>query len=134
MSIDPLVLYAFRTELEKEAVFTPNSALRAMKSPNRFIRGAGRLGAEAQGFAATATPGMLDTVSNYPDPAFMISALKGETIRAGARRAAATLSKKRKKLLELGGDWSTFVERNVPELPGATDVISKGLEYLPHIA
>ena len=46
-------LYFFRDELEKEAVLTPNSALKAMRSKNKWVRKAGEMGARIQGSPVT---------------------------------------------------------------------------------
>lgn len=54
-------MYFFRDELEKQAVLTPSSALKAMNNTRpgflgNVIRGAGRAGAKAQEAVAKATP------------------------------------------------------------------------------
>jgi hypothetical protein len=102
-----------------------------MKSKNRFMRGLGRFGAETQGIAAKAAPGINETVANYPEPSFMVGALKGELLRAGAQRWAKALKgQKLRKALDRGGEWGTFIERQVPEVEGLTDLVQQGASAL----
>lgn len=59
----PQTMYFFRDELEKQALFTPASAVKAMKyaKPGMLgdaVRQAGRFGAGVQRFGAAATPAL----------------------------------------------------------------------------
>jgi hypothetical protein len=55
-ALSPEALYFFRDELEKQAVLTPASAMKAIQSPNRVIQALGRGGLKAQDYAMRAAP------------------------------------------------------------------------------
>lgn len=137
-SLSPEALYFFRDELEKQAIFTPTSALRAMNSKNPVVRKAGHLGGMLQNVVAGGTPGIVNTVGAFPEPAFLIGATKGETargalkeavpvVRRGAERVGNTeLGRKAAKAIDRLSELGTFIEREVPGIPGLTDLLMGG--------
>ena len=141
-SLSPEALYFFRDELEKQAIFTPTSALKAMNSKNPVVRKAGHLGGSLQNVVARGTPGMINTVSNYPDPSFMVGAVKGEVARGALKEAVPVVRQKAKELgktktgerpakfLNRLSEWGTFIERETPEIPGLSDAIQQGVSAL----
>lgn len=141
-SLSPEALYFFRDELEKQAIFTPTSALKAMKSKNPVVRKAGHLGGTLQNVVARGTPGIVNTVGNYPDPSFMIGAVKGEVARGALKETVPVvrkrakemgktkLGKKAAKLVDRLSEYGTLIEREVPEVPGLSDAVQQGASAL----
>lgn len=85
-------MYFFRDELEKQAFFTPPSALKAMNYAKpgflgNFIRGAGHAGARAQEVAAGLTRGTSNVLGSsvYGLPVALGTA-KGELANAVMKR------------------------------------------------
>ena len=99
----PQTMYFFRDELEKQALFTPNSASWAMKyaKPGMLgdaVRTAGRFGAEVQNFAAK--PGVREAVdriggSAMYGPIVLGGSIKGELTNLAMKRMKAPVGVRR---------------------------------------
>lgn len=82
--LSPEVLYFFRDEMEKEAVLTPASALKAMQSPNRTMQALGRAGGRLQEMAAGAAPTIqsMNEGAQVMGPAYALTTAKADAAKA----------------------------------------------------
>lgn len=94
--LDADTMHFFRNELEKQAILTPASALKAMNyaKPGMFgnaVRKAGQLGARAQQFGAAATPAVqrISDSAMY-GPGVAAGSIKGEVANAALKRLKAS--------------------------------------------
>jgi hypothetical protein len=87
--MDRATMFFFRDELEKQALLTPASALKAVNYAKpgmigNMVRGAGRLGFKAQQAALNITPAAQNVANSaYLGPGVALGTLKGELARAG---------------------------------------------------
>jgi hypothetical protein len=127
-ALSPEAMYFFRDELEKQAIFTPASALKAMQSSNRFVRGLGRFGSAAQMGALKATPLVNDFSQGLQTagPGYAIAGLKGSLANAGLRRVGA--SKRMANAMTMEGSMSPFSAQNPLDVQGP--IASKMTDYV----
>lgn len=112
-------MFFFRDELEKQAILTPASALKATNYAKPgivgdMIRGAGRAGFKVQQAALDATPAIQSIASSAPyGPAVALGTLKGEVARAAFKRVPMS-PKVRPQVREGLADVMTYDGRNNP--------------------
>jgi hypothetical protein len=95
--MDPVVMFFFRDELEKQAVLTPASALKAMNYAKpgiigNMVRGAGRLGAKVQQVGADLTPAVRSLNEGLQSgiPATAVGSFKGNVANYAMKKSGVT--------------------------------------------
>ena len=76
--LNPYILQGFLDEMQKEAVLTPTTALKAMESNNKALQWLGQKGAQLQGIAAK--PKNIELANKLNQSSMMGEAFTGATL------------------------------------------------------
>jgi hypothetical protein len=126
--LSPEVLHFFRDELEKQAIFTPASALRAMESPNRLVRALGRGGGRLQEYAAKVAPTIesMNAGAQTVGPAYALATAKADAAKALMQRTG--LRKRLANAITFEGGVSPLPTMNLLDPQGP--LASSATDYL----